>query len=219
MITTPFHAGVRFERVSRYSIKLEVDTEPFNNFVEDLRAYARRGSVPEHRSGCSDEWPDPRLQGLIKSPCNAASSSLHGHSSPWIPSYTSTPLSKTGRSTSPVSRPFRKDCYLSANDAVEGENMDIDQAARQTLHHQALHAFTTNQSTVNPECSSASSEKMNSPGKRKDWSSSGLCIDAAEAPTLNKGDRPNLEVDTKRRKLQQNVDTDVVMRPDSDFYS
>jgi hypothetical protein len=113
-----------------------------------------------------------------------------------------------------MSRPFRKDCYISANDAVEGENTDIDQTARQTLH-----AFNTNQPPVNLECSSAFSEKMSSPGKRKGWSSSGLSVDAAETPTLNKGDRPKLEVDTKRRKLQQNFDTDVVMRSDSDLFS
>jgi hypothetical protein len=115
-----------------------------------------------------------------------------------------------------VSQLPRSDHNVATNDAVDSENTGVDQAGHRNLQHQALHAFTNNQTPVDLEGSSASSENMKSPGKRKSWSSSGLFIDAAEQLALGNGHRPNLEVDTKRRKLWQNVDSDVLMSSDSD---
>jgi hypothetical protein len=212
-ITTPFHAGTRFERVSRYNIKLEVDTEPYQNAVEIPGTHARRDWIPKDSEDYSAPWLDPRLQGLFRSPCNAAPSSLYSHSSPWIPSYTSTPLSKIRRSTPLVSQPAHKDYCILTKDSVESQTWFTDQPA-----HKTLHGFTNKKSPINMECSSAYGEKIVSPGKRK-GSSSGLSIDAAVPSTLNKEDRPKLEVDTKRRKLRQNVDSDVVMSSGSDLFA
>lgn len=204
-ITTSFHAGVRFERVSRYNIKLEVGTDPSSSVADISRAYAHCDSNSDRFQNCHAPWLDPRLQRLFGSPCGTASSS------PWIPSYTSTPLSKTGASTSLESRRIDENC-CERKESMEGQNKDGPPAQK------VFDASKTGHSPLVVEPSSPSTSEIVSPGKRKAWSSRGLCPDSAGSSAPKKLDRPNLEIDTKRRKLRQHVDSDVVMSADSDIF-
>lgn len=215
-ISTPFHDGVRFERVSRYVLKLKVDQE-------------------------SQTRP-------VDSPYDAAPVGLpHGFGSPWIPSYTNTPLSKFGLGKPEQTsddRTYMQDSGLrqmntgyqpstftserleprgldatppeweaaTSNDASLLSSVQLPHRGRSEAQHLSTsHVGQDGSSRTYPTPESLPSARQTSPGKRKAFQTETSTTELKGSFALDKIQHPDLSAEPKRRKVAQLEDPDVLM--------
>ncbi|KAF2826911.1 hypothetical protein CC86DRAFT_466693 [Ophiobolus disseminans] len=166
-VTTPFHADVRFERVSRYRIKLDV---------------CERNEAGHYENHDNDN------------PCASAPTPPASHSKPaWVPSYTSTPQSKIMR---PATKAPRNQEEAEAFTRVSDSWM----ASLHFDNHLRMWAYPSIEMERDPPVKRKASRQMASPAKTHGGSFA-----------LDKFEHLDLELDTKRRKLEQNDEPDVHM--------
>ncbi|KAH7413611.1 hypothetical protein DE146DRAFT_1283 [Phaeosphaeria sp. MPI-PUGE-AT-0046c] len=217
-ISTLFHRGTRFERISRYVLHLEVKSDS-SSLQVDLKLW------------------DEAVIGLS-----------HEHSSPWVPSYTNTPLSKTCFRTpgqaniaqthcailqDPCLSRFSSQYWPSTSSIIDGtpsrgESSLIgianspsstrspiqDQYQSQRPHTSHVDHVGHSRSYPSPERLSSSTSL--SPGKRKAWQPDARTTEFSGPFALDKVQHPDLSVDTKRRKIAQHDDPDILMNESTD---
>lgn len=202
-IITPFHDGVRFERISRYSLKLKVDQESL-----DLEA----------QSKLCDQ---------------AADIVLSEPGSPWVPSYSHTPLSKTGLEAPGQAGNVQmhdtppQDSSLRQMDFDFRPSISTEQRVNPFVlggtpsklpsppNSEGDLPVITNDRIGNsrPDLSPEEllSGSQHSPGKRKALQSDAPTPELSGSFALDKVEHPDLSVDPKRRKVAQHEDPDIVI--------
>lgn len=193
---TEFNDGVRFERVARYSIKLEVDSEQPKSAGSSSSASARRDSLGAHQSA----WFDP--------PQSSSDGSLQNHGLPWVLSHTNTPQPQMDCMFPPplpghMQQCAPQDLLCSRDGQYVDQTFDISQLA-------GLAAMS-----VKFEPSSASSGSSVSASKRK-------ALPTADYPTTTGGPFALERIDEchpvvpKRRKLSPPDITDYMIADSDD---
>lgn len=212
-ISTPFHSGVRFERISRYILRLAVENS------------------------------SPSLRADIESWNEAGPNMGRGYIPPWVPSYTNTPLSKTGfgrpgladsAQTHPgilqdlppshisfgsqpsISEVTIGEPYISGGRPVDMTNLfkptrSPFQDRPQVSNPGASHIDHVGISPSYNSPKQPSSDKSVSPGKRKAWQPEASTAEYRGSFALDRVQHPEISVDPKRRKIVQDEDSDVSM--------
>jgi hypothetical protein len=194
-ITTRFHGGVRYERVSRYVIQLRVSGE--NNVGTSCVSHddVRDGI---DGSQCSNREPsclDPLLKAFLPSDLDPREERLSNRDSPWVPSYTSTPLSKIEHWT-PRNSQLGDMAHRGREDSVHSPESSGN----------SLTGWSPNydQFPLDLERVSAHVESdTGSPSKRKASSTSILTAEGVRPTSSEEPQQPALSADAKRRKLRQ----------------
>ncbi|KAH5399897.1 hypothetical protein HBI32_180620 [Parastagonospora nodorum] len=197
-IATEFDDGVRFERVARYSIKLEVGSEHPSSAGSSSFVFARHDSQDAHQAA----WFD--------SPQSSSAGSLQNHGLPWMPSYTNTPQPKMERMFPPPLPGHLQRCApqntMCNNISHSGQHMNKTFDLSKLAELSAMSAMF--------EPSSSSSGSSVSAGKRK-------ALPSADYPTATGGPFALDRIDEchpvvpKRRKLSPTGVMDY-MNTDSD---
>ncbi|KAH8731798.1 hypothetical protein GQ44DRAFT_766854 [Phaeosphaeriaceae sp. PMI808] len=205
-ITTSFPSDVRFERISRYSIKLEVGAGTESR--SDLSSHTLVHNPVYRRLSNEDKIVslDP-FSKILFGPTH----STNGHSSlkvqtPWIPSYTNTPLSKVGglascnRLSIKKKRRDRRDSFkLLPTELPSPQKKRLTPGKQCDSSSPCIYEF---------EDFSSGTEHSSS-GKRKAPHSVAWSNNFHGRFALDKFEHPDLEVDVKRRKFQQGDETDA----------
>ncbi|KAH7071425.1 hypothetical protein BKA63DRAFT_419420 [Paraphoma chrysanthemicola] len=208
-ISTQFHDGVRFERISRYVIRANVyaHTKP----VTSPQDYAGTPDTQIRFAAGHKRSNVTSSQLLTATQLSSCTARLphHESDSAWVPSYSTTPVSKTGRrdSMQPLQDEldFLKTGIATASTSLSNiESVDeSDQLVQECvslgmrleeLRHRAL------------EKHDASLMGIGVPslrGARKASQSANLALQDQGRFALDKLEHLNLEVDAKRRKLSQ----------------
>jgi hypothetical protein len=194
--------------MSRYSIKLEVcDTEQANaSFCNNDLFHHEVNWRQRTDHACDISWLNPRLQGFFEPRSDPVAQSLQDPESPWMPSYTSTPRSKTrywasqtacSKNTNP--RP-RRDSF---HDQISGV-CHITQ-----WDYKAASLDRTRPVFENVWQQNSLKEIRASPSKRKARQSISLSGTTGLRIALPRLERPDPGISPKRRKLGQNDGEEV----------
>ncbi|KAF1918725.1 hypothetical protein BDU57DRAFT_119054 [Ampelomyces quisqualis] len=203
-VTTPFHEGVRFERVSRYSIKLEVNGPKHidTSNCKSQSLHAMPVDKPMH--GADTSQHDALLAYQSRAQPELYAGSSHQHGSPWIPSYSTTPLSKI-------------DCVPVRQWNTSRNNQDIKQEATDCQDDKTgQHPFKNDV----PSCSHTIQPRRDpvmdgSSFKRKVCHSAGLTIHPRGSFALDKVQPFDSEVTPKRRKVDHHDDANDLSMEDA----
>jgi hypothetical protein len=194
---------VQFERISRYNIKLEICEEGQADIpnCNNSPAYDTFGGSSVATDKDNVQWLDPRLQDFFQPGSDSKAGLQDGRASSWVPSYTSTPRSKTGNS--------REQTYESINsEPCARQAGKIHPCSRTNTDD--VQCCATSKLAGESWAHTFSHSKTNSPSKRKIWD------DSAPKSTTNLRvamarleDHVDLDVeaDAKRRKLKPADDT------------
>jgi hypothetical protein len=159
-------------------------------------------------------WLSPHSQGLVDARTSKCAHSSQGIESLWIPPYTSNPHSKTGYWAEQKSRSNRTDA-CSRRDSIISKSSDSchplggsPEAVKCNRPSLSLETKVFAWNTVNANTASR--------GKRKIPYPVSSPVDASERFALDRFEHPDLEVDTKRRKLAEPAGWDAHMNMDED---
>jgi hypothetical protein len=191
--------------MSRYSIRLDICRDDDIHAADDYKSSF---------SGDTDEtnvpWLDSRLQGFFEPHSGANMEPTSDLTLPWVPSYTSTPLSKIGHLAREEYRSNEADPSLRG-----GSNLNLYTGSRCEAF--VGDAEPTSQSTW---AQYGNGPSPTSPGKRKSLAFNGP-RDATNLRVglvrLNSVDNLNITIDAKRLKLSPLVNTDIEIDPSASY--
>jgi hypothetical protein len=218
-IVTRLHADVRFERVSRYSIKLEVHEHKqasFSWFSNELHHNRFAGKVPgkvpdEDDNGCID----PTASEAHATRRHKRADSVHGDASFELLSSTCSP--------STLKTEYR---WLPTHSSSYTDRCSWKQSQSHRTSHSDLPKLKVPCTTSPDESLTGSKQPLLSvgnnsvsPGKRKSWHHAGSISDTGGPFALDRVQHPNLEFDAKRRKTLMHECLDGNMDEDADSSS
>jgi hypothetical protein len=192
-ITTRLHGGVRYERVSRYVIELRVSDEKNVGASCGSQDDLREGVHGFRFSNHEPSWLDPLLKAFFPSDLGLGVGRLSHRDSPWVPSYTSTPLSKIEHGTSRNSQ-VGDMAHRARTDSVHSPESADDSPMRWGPSYDQ---FPLDSNRV----SASSKSDTGSPGKRKASYTDILVVEGVESIGSEGLQQPDQSVDAKRRKL------------------
>jgi hypothetical protein len=209
-VSTIFHDDVRYERVSRYSIKLEIHHGMPRGAESSSVGHSRPKSTGHRAEEDHASWLDPRLQSLFGPDQDSSGSSHRDHEPQVVPPYTDTPQSKTRLRAPLHSQP-------SHAEHVVREDFAWNAYCRggQRMHH-GFDTVKRHDSPVDIELPSASSGTSVSPSKRKSWPTGGSHENVGALSTLARLDQSYAESDAKRQKLSQPEDLETLRAADAE---